>query len=70
MLNGGLIVVFLLILIVVGANALMFAAARGAFRGDSNLFSSLNAPQKKDGEMSELRRRVKALDDEDESDGG
>ncbi|GAB4543665.1 MAG: hypothetical protein Fur002_16120 [Anaerolineales bacterium] len=71
MLNSGALVALVLILIVVGANALMFAAVRGAFRGDVNFFGAIHSPLKKDGEMSELRRRVQALDDEDdESDGG
>jgi hypothetical protein len=54
------------IALVVGANFVMYAVARGAARSDSTwwnaLSSSLTKPsQKKDTELDELRRRVQEL---------
>lgn len=63
----GWIVALIFLVVVGGANLLMYAVVRGAFRNnDKNMFKkfteSFAAPQKKkEGEFEELSRRVREL---------
>ena len=73
--NKVLIGVLIFIVLVVGANSIMFAVVRGAFRPGGKGFmdaisKSLNTdPTKKNGELEELRRAVQKLNDKDDSSG-
>jgi len=57
----------LFIVLVIGANFVAYARARGAFRSDNQgLFDTLkktaSAAQKKGGDMEELRRKMEELE--------
>ena len=66
--NRAIIGALIFILLIVGANFVMYAIARGASRSNPKNFletlgKSLNtSTQKKDDSMDELRRRVQELD--------
>jgi hypothetical protein len=66
--NHAIIGALIFIVLIVGANFVMYAIARGASRSDQKSFletlgKSLNpSTQKKDDSMDELRRRVQELD--------
>lgn len=66
--NKALIGALIFIAMVLGANFIMYAIARGAARSNQKSFletlsQSLNAsPKKKDESMDELRRRIQELE--------
>jgi hypothetical protein len=73
--NKALIGALIFIVLVVGANSIMFAIVRGAMRPGGKGFldtisKSLNTdPTKKNGELEELRRAVQKLNDKNDSSG-
>jgi hypothetical protein len=65
----------LLIIMVVGANFVMYAIARGAARSGSKSFletlgQSFNPARKKDSDMDELRRQLEELEKGKKNDAG
>lgn len=74
--NKALIGALIFILMVVGANFVMYAIARGAARSNQKSFletlsQSLNAsPKKKDESLDELRRKIQELEEGKKKDAG
>ncbi|MDO8752442.1 MAG: hypothetical protein Q7J80_00995 [Anaerolineales bacterium] len=74
--NKALIGALIFILMVVGANFVMYAIARGAARSNQKSFletlsQSLNtSPKKKDESLDELRRKIQELEDGKKKDAG
>ncbi len=67
--NKALVAALIFIILVVGANFVMYAIARGAGRSNQKSFletlgQSLNAsPKKKDESLKELRRKIQELEE-------
>ena len=74
--NKALIGALIFILMVVGANFVMYAIARGAARSNQKSFletlsQSLNtSPKKKDESLDELRRKIQELEEGKKKDAG
>lgn len=74
--NKALVGALIFIILVVGANFVMYALARGAGRSNQKSFletlsRSLNAsPKKKDESLDELRRKIQELEEGQKKDTG
>ena len=74
--NKALVGALIFILLVVGANFVMYAIGRGAGRSNQKNFletlsQSLNAsPKKKDESLKELRRKIQELEEGKKKDAG
>lgn len=73
--NKILIGALIFIAMIVGANFIMYAIARGMTRPNQKSFletlsQSLNSPQKKDESMDELRQRIQELKKSKKDDAG
>ena len=72
--NKALVGALIFIILVVGANFVMYAIARGAERSNQKSFletlgQSLNAsPKKKDESLKELRRKIQELEEDRKKD--
>lgn len=74
--NKALIGALIFIVLVVGANFIMYAIARGAARSDQKSFLEMlsqslkTSPKKKEESMDELRRKMQKLEDGQKKDTG
>ncbi|MHB8778682.1 MAG: hypothetical protein ACYC6R_13120 [Anaerolineales bacterium] len=74
--NKALIGALIFIVLVVGANFIMYAIARGAARSDQKSFLEMlsqslkTSPKKKEGSLDELRRKMQELEEDKKKDAG
>lgn len=74
--NKALIGALIFIVLVVGANFIMYAIARGAARSDQKSFLEMlsqslkTSPKKKEESMDELRRKMQELEEGQKKDTG
>lgn len=72
--NKALIGALIFIVLVVGANFIMYAIARGATRSDQKSFLEMlsqslkTSPKKKEESMDELRRKMQELEEDKKKD--
>lgn len=74
--NKALIGALIFIILVVGANFIMYAIARGAARSDQKSFLEMlsqslkTSPKKKEESLDELRRKMQELEEGQKKDTG
>jgi len=74
--NKALIGALIFIVLVVGANFIMYAIARGAARSNQKSFLEMlsqslkTSPKKKEESMDELRRKIRELEEGQKKDTG